>query len=148
MSDRDRTDKTHEIENVERMAARGFVVAGGLFWMTAAFAGPYVFGGTTGRQAIATAMWPLLATVVTLLIGWYYERIAAFLLFAGVAAVVAWGVMFGWEGGVWMIMSFVLIAPMLIAGVLFLLASHSEAVAARTEPEPVSKPVPAARSAA
>ena len=141
----DQNTRALEIENAERMAARGFVIAGGVFWVIAAFAGPYVFGGTTAKQAIAVAMWPLIATAVTLLIGWYYERIASVLLFAGSAAVFAWGVMFGWEVGVWMIMSVVLIAPMVIAGVLFLLASHSEAVALRTEPQPVGQSAPAAR---
>ena len=131
-----------EIENVERMIARGFVIAGGVFWIIAAFAGPFVFGETSAREAFVTAMWPLLATAVILLIGWYYERIASFLLFAGSAAVFAWGVMYGWEAGVWMIMSAVLIAPMVIAGVLFLLASHSESVALRTEPQPIASPTP------
>jgi hypothetical protein len=142
--------ETHalEIENVERLFARGFVIAGGVFWMIAAFAGPFVFGGTTAREAFVTAMWPLLATLVILLIGWYYERIAALLLFAGSAAVFAWGIMFGWEAGVWMIMSVVLLAPMVIAGVLFLLASHSESVALRTEAQPVSAPAHAARPSA
>ncbi len=137
-----------EIENVERMIARGFVIAGGIFWIIAAFAGPFVFGETSAREAFVTAMWPLLATAVILLIGWYYERIASFLLFAGSAAVFAWGVMYGWEAGVWMIMSAVLIAPMVIAGVLFLLASHSESVALRTEPQPIASPTPSPAPAA
>jgi hypothetical protein len=144
----DHENHSLEIENIERMFARGFVIAGGVFWAIAAFAGPFVFGETTAREAFVTAMWPLLATVVILLIGWYYERIASLLLFAGSAAVFAWGVMFGWEAGVWMIMSAVLIAPMVIAGVLFLLASHSESVSLRTEPQPVSSPAPAARPSA
>ena len=134
-----------EIENVERMFARGFVIGGGVFWMIAAFAGPFVFGETSARQAFVTAMWPLLATIVTLLIGWYYERIASLLLFAGSAAVFAWGVMYGWEAGVWMIMGTVLIAPMVVAGVLFLLASHSESVHLRLEQQPVGSTASAAR---
>ncbi len=135
-----------EIENMERMFARGFVVAGGVFWMIAAFAGPFVFGETTAREAFVTAMWPLIATIVTLLIGWYYERIASLLLFAGAAAVFAWGVMFGWEAGVWMIMGTVMIAPMVIAGVLFLLASHSETETLRAEHQPVGAVAPAPRT--
>ncbi len=144
----DQETRSLEIENVERMFARGFVIAGGVFWMIAAFAGPFVFGETTAREAFVTAMWPLLATVVILLIGWYYERLASFLLFAGSAAVFAWGVIYGWEPGVWMIMSAVLIAPMVIAGVLFLLSSHSESMSLRTEPQRVSASAPATRPSA
>jgi hypothetical protein len=144
----DQETRSLEIENVERMFARGFVIAGGFFWMIAAFAGPFVFGETTAREAFVTAMWPLLATVVILLIGWFYERLASFLLFAGSAAVFAWGVIYGWEPGVWMIMSAVLIAPMVIAGVLFLLSSHSESMTLRTEPQRVSAPATATRPSA
>lgn len=140
MSDTETTVRTYEIESMERLAARGFVVAGGIFWIIAAFAGPFVFGGTTAQEAVTVALWPFVATAVTLLIGWYYERLASFLLFAGTAAVFAWGVMFGWEMGVWVIMSFVLIAPMVIAGVLFLLASHSESVKLRTQEAPATVP--------
>ncbi len=138
-------NQAYEVQNIERMFARGFVIAGGLFWMIAAFAGPFVFAETSAREAVVTAMWPLIATLVILLIGWYYERIASVLLFAGSAAVFAWGVMFGWEAGVWAIMSIVLLAPMVIAGVLFLLASHSEQATLRTEPQPVKTPVHASR---
>jgi hypothetical protein len=143
-------NNTHalEIENAERLFARGFVIAGGVFWIIAAFAGPYAFGGVTAKQALAVAMWPFLAAAVTLLIGWYYERIAAVLLFAGAAAAIAWGVMFGWEGGVWMIMFAVLVAPMVIAGVLFLLAGHSETMSLRSEPQAASAPASTARPAA
>lgn len=122
-------DTTHDsgLEHAERLFARGFVIAGGAFWMVAAFAGPYVYGGAGLGDSLKTAMWPFLATVATLIIGWVYERLAAVLLFAASAAVPVWGVLYGWELGVWVIMSVVLIAPMALAGILFTLSSRAEA---------------------
>jgi len=115
-----------ELESVERMFARGFVVLGGAFWVAAAFAGPFAFGDVGVAASLKTAMWPLAATAVTLAIGWTDERIAAVLLFGASAAVPIWGVLYGWEPGVWALMTCVLIAPMAIAGVLFLLAARAE----------------------
>ncbi len=114
--------------NLERLAARGFVIAGGIFWIIAAFAGPYFYDRSGMGAAVTTAIYPFAATVATLVIGRTYERLAAVLLFAGAAGVVVWGVLYGWELGVWMLMSFVLIAPITIAGVLFMLAGRLQDV--------------------
>lgn len=126
--------------NAERLLARAFVVAGGLFWIIAAFAGPYFYDKAGTAIAIRDAVYPFAATVAALVIGWTYERLAAVVLFAGAAGVVGWGVMFGWEFGVWFLMSVVLIAPMVIASVLFLLASRMETACSRLEAEPVGDP--------
>ncbi len=116
--------------NIERMAARGFVIAGGIFWIVAAFAGPFFYDRSGMGSALTTAVYPLAATVATLLIGWTYERLAAVLLFAGAAGVIVWGVLFGWETGMWLLMTVVLLAPITIAGVLFMLAGRMEDVCA------------------
>jgi hypothetical protein len=115
-----------ELEYVERLFARGFVVLGGVFWVAATLAGPFSFGDVTVAASLKTAMWPLLATILTLVIGWTYERLAAVLLFGASAAVPIWGVLYGWEPGVWLLMTSLLIAPMAIAGILFLLAARAE----------------------
>lgn len=125
------TEQTHDqesaIENVGRIFARGLVIAGGVFWMIAAFSGPYMFKDMSLIESVQTAMWPFVAAMVILLMGWVYERLAAVLLFAASAAVVVWGSMYAWEMGVWILMSFVLVAPMMLAAVLFLLAGSAEA---------------------
>lgn len=115
-----------DTENIVRALARAFVVAGGVFWVIAAFAGPYVFDDTSLVDSLQTALWPFAATVVILLIGRAYEHLAAVLLFAASTAVLVWGVIYGWEIGVWIVMMFVLIAPMTVAAVLFLLAARAE----------------------
>jgi hypothetical protein len=124
--DDERIEPEGEAEFVERLLARAFVIAGGVFWISAAFAGPYVFGDVTLAQSVKTAAWPFITTVAILLIGWRYERLAAVLLFAASTAVVVWGVIYEWETGVWIVMTAVLIAPLAIAALLFTLASRTE----------------------
>lgn len=111
---------------VERNVARAFVVAGGLFWSVAIFAGLRSFQETGITSALLGALFPLAAVVATLVIGWYYERAAAALLAAASLAVVAWGVIFQFEAGVWAIMVFALIGPMMTASVLFWLARQDQ----------------------
>ena len=120
------TDRGIEIENLARALARLAVAAGGVFWMIAAFAGPYVFRDSSMVESVRTALWPFLAAVVILVIGWAYEHFAAVLLMTAAAAVVVWGVLYGWELGVWILMTVVLIGPMTLAAMLFLLAARAE----------------------
>ena len=115
-----------DAESLVRLLARVCVGAGGMFWMIAGFAGPYVFDNTSLAQSIRTAAWPLAATVVILAIGWFYEQLAAVLLTAASGAVLVWGVIYGWEPGLWVVMVLVLMGPMLLAATLFMLASHAE----------------------
>lgn len=126
------SEQPKDAENLVRLLARVSVGAGGMFWMIAAFAGPYVFNKTSLAQSMRTAAWPFLATIVILAIGWFYEQLAAVLLTAASGAVLVWGVIYGWEPGLWLVMVLVLIGPMMLAAALFLLAAHAEV--RRTQP--------------
>lgn len=136
MSD-DASGRQSELEFVERLFARGFVILGGVFWVAATFAGPVAFGDVGIVASVKTAIWPFLATLLTLVIGWKYERLASVLLFGASAAVPIWGLLYNWEAGVWLLMVCLLIAPMALAGILFLLAERAELRrSARTESLP------------
>jgi hypothetical protein len=111
---------------VERNVARGFVIAGGVFWSIASFAGLYVFQESGLQYALMAAFIPLVAIAATLIIGWYYERVAAFLLALASLGVVAWGVIYQFEPGVWAIMAVFLMGPMLTAATLFWLARRDQ----------------------
>lgn len=131
----------------ERGVARGFVVAGGLFWSVASFAGLYSFQETGMGSALMGAFIPLAAVLATLVVGWYYERVTAVLLAAASLVVIAWGVVYQFELGVWMIMVFALIGPMLTAAALFWMARRDqEAYERATATRPELAPVFAARS--
>lgn len=111
---------------VERGVARAFVLAGGVFWTVATFAGLYSFRNTSIGNAAIAAFIPAVACLATLVVGWYYERFTAALLFVASLAVVAWGVIYQFETGMWIIMTLALIGPMLTASVLFWLARRDQ----------------------
>lgn len=111
---------------VERNVARGFVLAGGVFWAIASFAGLYMFRDSGWTAALIGASIPLAAIAATLIIGWYYERVASVLLGLASVAVVAWGVIYQFEVGVWLLIGITLIGPMLTAAVLFWMARRDQ----------------------
>jgi hypothetical protein len=104
---------------MKRGGARAFVVAGGAFWSLASFAGLYSYRQTGVGSALLAALYPLAACALTLVVGWYFERVVAMLLVAAAGAVVVWGVLYQFELGVWAIMTLALIGPMLTASGLF-----------------------------
>ncbi len=119
--------KTEEM-NFERLFARLFVAAGGLFWVAGVLGMDLGYRDKNVFEAAGNAAIPLVITVLALAIGWFYENLAGVLLLAGSVGVVVWGVVAGWEAGVWFIMMAVLAGPMLIAGVLFLLAARMQRI--------------------
>jgi hypothetical protein len=117
---------------VQRGTARAFVVAGGVFWSVASLAGLYSFRQTGTNDALIAAFFPLVACIATLVVGWYYERVtAAMLLLASVAAV-AWGVIYQFDLGAWLLVTLALVGPMLTASVLFWLARVDQDMYERT----------------
>jgi hypothetical protein len=110
----------------ERIGARLFVGLGGLIWSVLAIGSAMTFGTPNAEALTIQIALPLVLAVLALAIGWFYERVAAALLFAGAIATVAWGFMAGWEPGVWGLMALSLIAPTIIAGVLFLAAAQMQ----------------------
>jgi hypothetical protein len=122
----------------ERWIARGFVLGGGAFWSIASFAGLFSFRQTGVGYALLTALLPLAACALTLIIGWYYERITAAVLMLASFAVVAYGVIYQFELGVWVIMGFFLIGPMMTSSALFWMARRDQEafeLALRLNPE-------------
>ena len=131
--------QSDEGARVVRVLARAAVVPGGLFWAVAAFSAPHVFDDVGALDSAKMAVWPILAAVVILAVGWANEQIAAMLLLNASIAGVVWGAIYEWELGVWILMSLVLMVPMAAAAFLFLIASGADArrtARERTAPEP------------
>lgn len=127
----------YERMNVERLFARGFVVFGGVVWTVMLFASETAarhtdFAYTLEEVAAAasTALVPLAATLLVFVIGLFYEKLAALVLLAGVVGSIGWGVAAGWSASLWVIMGVAGIGPMLLAAVLFLMASRMQAICA------------------
>jgi hypothetical protein len=113
---------------VQRLFARGFVAVGGIFWISAVFGADYGYRGISPMVSARNALLPLVLTLAVLGIGWFYERFVAISLVAGAVAVAAWGVVSGWEMGVWSLVGLTLVAPMLVSASLFWLAAGMERV--------------------
>lgn len=111
---------------VERGIARAFVILGGAFWSVATFAGLHAFRETGMGSSLMAAFIPAVACLATLIVGWYYERVTAVALLVASLAVIAWGVIYQFEMGVWMLMTLALIGPMMTASVLFWLARRDQ----------------------
>ena len=110
----------------KRGIARAFVIVGAVFWSFATFANLYSSGQTGAGEAALAALLPLGASLVTLVIGWYWERLTAAALMLGAIGVFAWGVVYQFSVQTWAIMAVMLIGPMVTASVLFWLARRDQ----------------------
>lgn len=129
-----RTCSTDRI-NFSRLIARALIVIGGLLWAIMAFA-----QSSTQRYADLTysftdiinngvnAIIPLVITVGVFALALYYERLAAIAFFVAAAAFAIWGLVAGWEMGVYVSAMVVLALPMVISGALLLLAASTQRV--------------------
>jgi hypothetical protein len=133
-------DANLERRNTERIFARAFTLLGGVFWIVAAFAGPWAYGG----QSVLTSMlrggiYPLVFTAGVLTLGWFYERLTALVLALAALGTVAWGVIMQWSDPiVWGVMLSLFVAPTVVAAVLFYFAGNAPA------PEPADSDKPTA----
>ncbi|MHB1340632.1 MAG: hypothetical protein ACYC77_02340 [Coriobacteriia bacterium] len=119
--------KTEEM-NYERLFARLFVGLGGIFWVAAVFGMDFGYRDKGAFESMQSALILLAVVAAVLAIGWFFENLAAALLAAGAIGAAAWGVVTGWESGVWFIMAAVLIAPMVVSGALFFLAGRMQRI--------------------
>jgi len=111
---------------LERGVAIAFVILGGAFWGVAVFAGLYSYRQSGIAWSLLGAFVPFVATLATLILGWYYERVTSILLMVAAAGVVYWGITYQFELGVWMLVTIALIGPMVTASALFWMARREQ----------------------
>lgn len=124
-----RTCKTEEM-NAQRLFARVVVLFGGLFWVFMIWGARWAYQGAPFTAAAGGAMIYAAAILLLFVIGMFYENIAALLLLVGALAIVAFGVVSGWEGGVWITVFFFFVLPMLLAAALYALAARMQRICA------------------
>lgn len=113
---------------VERWIGRAFVALGAIFWASMTLGAQIGYLDKTLPEAARREWITLVLIVVILIIAWFYELLAAIVLVAGAAATVVWGIVAGWEIGVWFLMGSLFIAPAIIAAVLFVAANRMQRV--------------------
>jgi hypothetical protein len=111
---------------LRRGVARAFVIFGSVFWSVATFLDMYTLRSAGAGQAILAALIPLGASLATLVIGWYWERLTAVGLLLASFGVLAWGTVYGFAPQVWAVLTVTLIGPMLTASVLFWAARRQQ----------------------
>lgn len=124
--------------SLNRLFGRLWVIGGGVFWVTAAFGAEYGYRNSSMLVSARNALLPLALTLIVLGVGWFYEYIAAGLLATASLGIVAWGLIAGWETGVWALMFTTLLLPMAVAGTLFFLAARMQRICSLAPAESVA----------
>jgi hypothetical protein len=124
--------------NVSRLIARGFL---GLWVLVcaAAVVGAFAGLGYTARTPMAyaaTAAIPLVIGIALLALSFFYEVLAAVLIWVAAAAIAGWGVFAGWDATIWGVMIAMVIGPLVVAGFLMMLASRTQRVCELEETAP------------
>jgi hypothetical protein len=117
--------------NVQRILARAMVLVGGLMWVFMPWGAEWSYRGSPLNQALAGAAIYAAALAVLFVIGMFYEYAASAVLAVGIVAVVVFGLVSGWETGVWAIGVFFFILPMIAASVLYYLMARMQTICSR-----------------
>ncbi|MDO8915591.1 MAG: hypothetical protein Q7W16_05865 [Coriobacteriia bacterium] len=116
--------------NIQRVIARA-VVAAGILVTGAAVVGAFAEIGYTARTPLEyaeQAAVPLAIAIVVFLVGLWFEVLAALILMVGAVAMIVWGFLAGWDAALWGAMVVFVIGPMIVSGMLYLMASQEQKV--------------------
>lgn len=122
-----RTCKT-EVMNVQRIMARLFVIVGALFWGFAAWGAKWAYEGAPFTTAMSYGALFAAAILVVFVIGLFFENLAAAILLIASLGVIVAGFVGRWETGVWAVVLFFFVLPLVIAGVLYLMAARMQKI--------------------
>jgi len=117
-----------ETMNAQRILARSFVLIGGLFWVFMSWGAKWAYQGAPLTEALGGALIYAAGIAVIFIIGMFYENLAAVILVVGAVALVVFGIVGGWEVGVWATVFFFFIVPMLVAAALYFLAARMQKI--------------------
>jgi hypothetical protein len=119
-----------ESMNAQRLFARAFVLIGGLFWISMAWGAQWAYRGAPFTEALAYASIYAAGIAAIFVISLFYEYLASLILTSGAAAVVVFGLVMGWEAGVWSTVVAFFILPMLVAAALYFMAARMQRICA------------------
>ncbi len=117
-----------ETMNAQRIMARLFVLIGGLFWVFMSWGAAWAYQGAPLTEALGGALIYAAVIAVIFIIGMFYENLAAAILVVGAVAIVVYGIVGGWETGVWATVFFFFIVPMLVAAALYFFAARMQKI--------------------
>jgi hypothetical protein len=118
----------YERMNMERLSARLFVGFGAGLWLLAAGSAYTGYWGPTLQHGVGEALVLGITALAVLGVGWMFERVGALLVFASALATVVYGIVMGWEAGVFVTVGLMIVVPMIMAGLMFLTAAETQSV--------------------
>lgn len=122
-----RTCKTERM-NFQRILARVLLLFGGVFWVSAVFGARWSYQGAPLTKSLADAGIYAIIVVVVFVVGLFYETLAAILLAVAAVGVVVWGIIAGWEAGVWSTVAFFVLLPMILSAALYAAAARMQKI--------------------
>lgn len=122
-----RTCKTERM-NFQRILARLFLLFGGIFWVSAVFGARWSYQGAPLTESLADAGVYAIIVIVVFMVALFYETLAAILLAVAAVGVIVWGIVAGWEAGVWSTVAFFVLLPMLLSAALFAAAARMQRI--------------------
>lgn len=117
-----------ETMNAQRIMARAFVLIGGLFWVFMSWGAAWAYQGAPLTVALSGALIYAAVIAVIFILGLFYENLTALILVVGAIGIVVFGIIGGWEVGVWATVFFFFVLPMLIAALLYFLAARMQKI--------------------
>jgi len=119
-----------ESMNAQRILARTMLIIGGLFWVFMAWGAAWAYQGAPFTEALGGALIYAAAIAVVFIIGLFYEYLAALILVLVAIGLVIWGIVSGWEPGVWGTVFFFFLLPMLISAALYASSARMQKICA------------------
>lgn len=114
--------------NFQRIFARIFVFIGAILWGSMAWGAKWAYQGAPLSEALGAGLLYAGAILLLFAIGLFYENLAALLAVVTSLAVIGIGLFSGWETGVWAVMVFFFVFPLLTAGALYFLAARMQKI--------------------
>lgn len=114
--------------NFQRILARTFLILGGIFWVSAVFGAKWSYQGAPLTESLANAGVYAVIVIVVFIVGLFYETLAAVLLAVAAIGVIVWGIIAGWEAGVWSTVAFFVLLPMILSAALYAAAARMQRI--------------------
>lgn len=122
-----RTCKMEQM-NAQRIFARGMLLLGGIFWVSMIWGASWAYQGQPFSEAFGNAAIFAVAIIAIFVLGMFYEYLASAVLAAVAVAVIVWGIVAGWEAGVWGYVAFVILIPTIASAILYAAAARMQAI--------------------
>lgn len=112
--------------NFQRILARAMLILGGIFWVSMIWGASWAYQGQPFAESFSNAAIFAAAIAAVFVLGLFYEYLAAIVLAVVAVGVIVWGIVAGWEPGVWGYAAFVILLPTVLSAALYAAAARMQ----------------------